>query len=269
MLGISALRTNRPDRAVEVMSQGDVTGRWEEKWVAYWQVYASALHANGQLEDALEVIGRGERVLPDALLRDEIQTRAALGQGREVGVLIDRAFTVPGLGVLAAIDAALEYRAHGHPEAAAAPLQRALDWLSARPSDERATSAHRFDAGRVLYWSDRWDEALPLFEELAQEDPTVPDRLGFLGTTLARLGRRQEAVAVAEQLAALGTPYLYGKEAFWRAKIRAILGDSAEAVVLIRQAIGEGLGFGGLHPEPDFESLSDYAPFVELMRPRG
>ena len=34
--------------------------------------------------------------------------------------------------------------------------------------------------------------------------------------------------------------------------------------------LGEGIAYGiWLHREPDFESMRDYPPFKELMRPKG
>lgn len=46
--------------------------------------------------------------------------------------------------------------------------------------------------------------------------------------------------------------------------------ENAQAVELLRSAINQGTYFGiWLHRDPDFESLRDYPPFQELMRPKG
>jgi hypothetical protein len=49
----------------------------------------------------------------------------------------------------------------------------------------------------------------------------------------------------------------------------AILGDKEGAVNLLRQAIKEGSAYSSLHAVEDFESLADYPPFVQFMKPKG
>lgn len=275
-LCLSASRTNRPERAVEVMSVEAYAGAWVENSAQTWRVYARAYHMLDRLREGLKVIEQGRRRLPDdlSLVQTEIELRAALGQVPEVNTLIDRAFTLPPQPytsvAMQPVIAALEYRAHGHSEAAKAALERARDWLASRPQEEVETPRYRYDLARVFYWTKRWEEALPVFEALVDEQPTSAARLRFLGTTLARLGRREEARRVAERLRALDQPYLWGANTAGRARIAAVLGDSADAVRLLRQAYSEGQPFGlEIHREPDFEMLRDYPPFVELVRPRG
>jgi len=57
-----------------------------------------------------------------------------------------------------------------------------------------------------------------------------------------------------------------------RARIAALLGDREEAVTLLRQAIEQGVNWGHgvwVHRDIDLESLHDYPPFQELLRPKG
>lgn len=72
-----------------------------------------------------------------------------------------------------------------------------------------------------------------------------------------------------ERLRKLETPFLLGVNTRWRAQIEAVLGDSADAVRLPRQAVEEGQPYPPLHREPDLEELETYPPFTELMRPRS
>ena len=51
------------------------------------------------------------------------------------------------------------------------------------------------------------------------------------------------------------------------ARIKTLLGDREGAVSLLRDWIG-GQGFD-LHTAIDFESLRDYPPFREFVRPKG
>jgi hypothetical protein len=47
-------------------------------------------------------------------------------------------------------------------------------------------------------------------------------------------------------------------------------GDREQAMVLLREAFTRGHAFSvGLHRDIDLESLHDYPPFVEFLRPRG
>jgi hypothetical protein len=110
-----------------------------------------------------------------------------------------------------------------------------------------------------------------LFEELWEEFTDNVLYLGFVGRIAARLGDRERALGVGDQLASLDVPYLRGRNTCERAKITAILGDDDGAVSLLRHAIGEGRDYDGhwLHRDIDFESLRDYPPFQELMRPKG
>jgi hypothetical protein len=60
---------------------------------------------------------------------------------------------------------------------------------------------------------------------------------------------------------------------FHRTRLATILGDRDRAVALFRQALDQGYdgiyGYGyGVHADPDFESLRDYPPFRELIRPK-
>jgi hypothetical protein len=58
-----------------------------------------------------------------------------------------------------------------------------------------------------------------------------------------------------------------GEVFYSQARIRALLGDREGAVRSLHDWIG-GQGFD-LHTEIDFESLADYAPFREFIRPKG
>jgi hypothetical protein len=55
-----------------------------------------------------------------------------------------------------------------------------------------------------------------------------------------------------------------------RAEIAALLGDREQAVTLLYQSFDQGQPYGtDLHLDIDFESLHHYAPFQELIRPKG
>jgi hypothetical protein len=116
------------------------------------------------------------------------------------------------------------------------------------------------------------EEAYGVARPLLDEFPQDVERRGFLGTLTACRGNRQEALEISEWLAALDTPYLNGANTLWRSSIAAELGDGDNAVAFWRQAVAEG--YLQVLPAGDgrwvaFESLRDYAPWQETMRPKG
>jgi hypothetical protein len=48
-----------------------------------------------------------------------------------------------------------------------------------------------------------------------------------------------------------------------------VLGQRAQAMSLIREAIAQGSLFTILHANVDFESMHDYQPFLDFMKPKG
>jgi hypothetical protein len=79
---------------------------------------------------------------------------------------------------------------------------------------------------------------------------------------------------ISDELRALSrSSVLSGYVPLWRARIAALLGDRDEAMALLRQVM-DGMTptsdqASWLHRDIDFESLHDYPPFRELMRPKG
>jgi tetratricopeptide (TPR) repeat protein len=169
--------------------------------------------------------------------------------------------------------AAEEMRAHGHEEAAMAMLQQAIQWYESRPAEEM-TAGRREGYATALYEARRWDEAKSVFEELPGTSPKESaDGRGYeawLGLIAARQGDRQKATAVSEWLENLKLPYLFGGNTYNRACIAAVLGDKDQAVALLKESFFQGVTCGSsLHRDFDFESLWDYPPFKEILKPKG
>jgi predicted Zn-dependent protease len=123
---------------------------------------------------------------------------------------------------------------------------------------------------RALALAGRGEEARAVVERLAGEKPDDPNYLGHLGVLAAGRGDRAGAQRVSAQLDALTQPYLRGRHTLWRARIAAALGERERAVALLRDALQQGQGYNALfHTVVDFEPLRDYAPFRELLRPKG
>ncbi len=63
---------------------------------------------------------------------------------------------------------------------------------------------------------------------------------------------------------------MWGMHTLERARIAAVLEDRDHAMDLLRRAIDQGVYDATLlHRDIDFESLRDYPPFQELLRPKG
>ena len=86
----------------------------------------------------------------------------------------------------------------------------------------------------------------------------------------ARLGNRERAWALLEELRQYDEPYDYGHRKYYAADIAAQLGERELAVELFREALSEGFyEFFWFHADMDQEPLYGYPPYEELRRPKG
>ena len=129
---------------------------------------------------------------------------------------------------------------------------------------------HRYSRAQTLYVAERWAEAKLLIDSLRLDSPDNVNMLGYQGTIAARLGNRDEALRINNELVATDRPYVFGRPTQWRARITAILEDREQAMSFLRQAYEKGRGFGvWLRHDMDLESLRDYPPFEAWIRPKG
>jgi tetratricopeptide (TPR) repeat protein len=122
----------------------------------------------------------------------------------------------------------------------------------------------------ALYVSEQWEEAGALIEKLRSEKPDDIDYLGYGGALAARRGDKEEALRISEELKRIDRPYTFGAQTYWRARIAALLGMKEEAVELLRQSFAQGNYYSVfIIQEADLDPLRDFAPFRELMKPKG
>jgi serine/threonine protein kinase/tetratricopeptide (TPR) repeat protein len=271
--GLEACSSNRPRECIEALSTIDPEAPWWRGWPFYWNVLTSAYHMLGEHERELDAALKGRKQYPSFLgtLNCEIRALAALGRIEEVKKCLDESLSfplqssTPGASMRIAAE---ELRAHGHADAALSILDRAIQWYRARPPEE----AHKLREGlaSTLYDAHRWEEARTLYETLARESPEDMDLQGTLGLLAARQGDREKAIKISEWLLNLKKPYLLGGPTYTRACIAAVLGERDQAAALLRDSFLQGVRMNvSLHTDPDFESLWDYPPFQELMKPKG
>jgi tetratricopeptide (TPR) repeat protein len=277
--GLAAMCLNRPQEAVDAFKKGksDVMSGLlrgvNQMW--YWRNFTASHHLLSDYTLELEVVRQAREGFPDAtyLGRDEVRALAALGRIDEVDRVVDECLTTPAVPISAGsvmLVAVEELRAHGQMEESRRLADRAVEWHRRRARAKGEAAGHRDGLGRALYLAERWDEAGEVFEDLSGEDPDNVDYRGFLGSLAVRRGHPGLAQSISNELANLDRKGLYGFHTYRLACIAALQGDSERAVQLLRDAFAQGHPFTvQVHREVDLESLWEYPPFQELIRPKG
>jgi hypothetical protein len=179
---------------------------------------------------------------------------------------------------------AAELHAHGQPLAARPAAERGVAWAKRRPAGE--LPEHLGFLCDALYLSERWDEARAVCGRMAAQHPNDRGPLERLASLAAHSGDRRAAERYAEQLSRMNlsdgvfTDWSSSREEVAaqyvqvvRARIAALTGQRAEAVRLL-QIVTDNFQIADipslfLREDPDFDSLRDYPPFEELVRPKG
>lgn len=297
-LGFLALLTNRPRETVEALRK-PVDWSLVQKsefplGVLGFMGLTRALHELGEYEVELKEARRGRSVYPDLLnsYAYEVRALAAMARVAEVNSLVNQILVMPphwgypscacvarGTPGYVMLSAAEELRAHNQHEASLKMASRAVEWYRSRTGEEAQREDTRSGLGDALYQEERWGEAKAVFSTLATEHPDNIFYKGRLGTLAARLGDRVKALRIAEELRRLDRPGLSGNHTFRSARIIALLGDKERAMALLREAVAqasgsteepESFGYALIYSHSmDLESLRDYPPFEELIKPKG
>jgi tetratricopeptide (TPR) repeat protein len=233
----------------------------------------TAHHMLGDYESELDITRQGLERFPQhpLLMLGEVSALAALHRKDAARAGVESIRSLPARerppSVLGwAID---ELRVHGHHEAAQEALHESIAWLMSQPHDAERS---RVELAGLLYRAERWEEARLLYEELAEEHPENTWYLADLGRLAARTGDRDEALRISEDLRSSRHTLMEGYRTQARARIAAVLGHRQQAMTLLREAFDWGAQWNRwppLHCDMDFESLHDYPPFQEFLRPKG
>ncbi len=243
-VALEATALNRPAEALEICRVFADERAFIRNWPVYWQIAAHAHHLAGDHGRELEVARRAAGQFPHPSGSTlEVRALIALGRVEEaVELLTNSAPLSPVLGPTgpeAMMFAVAEMRAHGYVGAAENVVDRLLESLSRETLADANSWSHRYSVAR------------------------------------ARAGDTQQARQGSRWLRDLETPFLFGANTYWRARIAAQLGELDESVALLRAALAEGLRLLtnsphlGIHMERDFEPLHDHPGFRELIRPKG
>jgi serine/threonine protein kinase/tetratricopeptide (TPR) repeat protein len=278
LIGLCELRLNRPQKTVEEFSVFDEKNRELSRWGSgswLFDVWAEAYHMLGNFKKELEVAKKGDKYYPEDVRFLAIKARSFAAQGKidNLREVIERSLTTASTEWTPAdvmVEGAEELRAHGRKEESIKIAGEAVEWYKGRPSEEAAKEENRYYLADALYTAECWEEAQSIFEALLSEKPDHIDYKGYLGSIAARLGDREKAIRISDELKALNKPYLFGNHAYWRACIASLLGEKEQAVALLRESFAQGREYGVyLHRDVDLEPLRDYPPFQELIKPKG
>ncbi len=274
-----ATRLNRPREALACL--GDLEridwktfGQWM-KGAAILRVAAQAHHLLGEYDAELAVADLGVQHYPDLLVlrRDQVRALAALGRLVEVDRVVTDSLKIRGQfagagDVMQA--AAMELRAHGHPDASRAMATRCADWFAGSVADDAGPTAQAEGRIECLWLAERFDEAKRLADQAAEASPHDRWAIGHRGILAARLGDRVAAEAAGRSLAALDSIETEGESSYGRACIAAQLGDRDRSVALLQEAVGRGFQYWNyLHAYMFLEPLHGYPPFEDLLKPQG
>lgn len=278
-LALSLRETNHPREAREAFEDWFArVGSSTTRWFGLWTQYAVTVHILGDYDRELEVARWAREELQGGeldLMAAEGRALAGRGEAEAVWPLAVEIESFPGSGtepgaVLANL--AAELRAHGTHDASVRLLERARAWEAAQPRALRTSVAGRLLLGRLLYLSERWEEAAEVWAAMDRDSLPLATRVRAaerLGAAAARQGDTDRARHQARRLEELSDPALNGRATLGRARIAALLGDRAEAVELLRRALSEGVAYGlWLHRDMDLEALRDAAAYRELVRPK-
>ena len=135
-------------------------------------------------------------------------------------------------------------------------------------SQPESVSPDRETLAAAYYFSERYDQALPLYRELATANSRRTMRLAVC---YANLGEREQALKIIEQLQAMEQPRSRGRYKYYIGLIYANLGEKEQALQYLKQAYREGYRFNTGTFQNAFEliPLRAYAPFEEFVAPKG
>ena len=269
LIGLAARKNNQPGLTVDTYKEFELEQLTGSVQVDWWlTVYIEALYMLGEHDKALDKVRLRKREFPDSPLNlvFEAALRAAMGETEEVESIVNESFQLSESAPRPVfIYAAMALRRYGYLDEADEVCQRALAWLRSRTDGD-----YRYSTARILYLDGQWAEAGSLFEELHQEKPDDIEYLGYSGAAAARMGRVELARRVIDRLYNRKEPYMFGEHLHWCARIYSILEEKKRAVDMLREAYGRGYEYGMDELLIiDFESLKDYRPYIDLMRPKG
>ena len=275
LTGLMALRLNRPRETVDTFQRmgdrEDALGfAWEAGRFGNW---ANAHNMLGEHDRELDVLRHAGQYFPDKVWIKIREVRALVAMKRleEARQSVDQTVAMASTywtrdRILR--DMAEVYRGLGYIEESRDLIGHATTSFEIHRSDQSRRS--RLEYAFLLFASERWTEARDIADELLPADPHDLSVLSLLGSLAARLGHREEAIAISTRLENDQRPYLYGDNMYACACISAQLGEHDRAMEFLRDAFARGFrSYFRLKWDMDLEPLRNEPEFKELLRPAG
>ncbi|MBA2689141.1 MAG: hypothetical protein H0U64_13735, partial [Gemmatimonadaceae bacterium] len=245
----------------------------------YYRDYSIVLHMLRKYDKQLEVATLGMKAYPDRLIMlvAQVSALAALNRMEEVRAVVSRSVTMPASAGITAysvfVAAATELAAHGHAAESKDVAEQAIAWLKRnRPGTALTTRARTTKANTsilgMMMLAGRVRDAKTTADSLLVLHDECIECITISGEAAAILGNKAEAQKAVDRLLAFNQPHMQGDNIYAAARIKARMGEKAEAVQLLRESISKGVYYSQFNDfEPAFISLRGYAPFEELLKP--
>ncbi len=280
--GELAIRTNRPNKAIEILSQFNYKPfeYIEDNSINITRIggFAEAYILTGQYEKAIELI---QQYCPEESKFWNcywflIRAYTRLGKMDAIEKLIEensRREDILGSNGFAILNliTAFELSVLKNEKSAKKFAEKALRvYLKSDKESDRRWLAWSY------YMKEDWENAAKIFKELSDKDLNDPEfitSLGIIATKHPEVGPAQ-AHSIIQQIETMKRDNVrgsMGNRKYTQASIYAHLGEKEKAVELLKQAYHEGFRFGG--DVYQFDSwlipLFDYPPFQEFVKPKG
>ncbi len=245
-----------------------------------WISLTGTLHLAGEHAEELKEALALRRESPDSWNAVFMQARALIGLGRipDLWRLVEEGMNLPtsfsaGPHILGLAE---ELHAHGLREDGSKMALRAIEFYTTLLDlSLPAEPAYRFALSSALHLTGRAREARGLFDRAAADDrlgsrilPTE-EFYGYSGSYAALAGDPATAKAFIGRLRGL-EEVDRGTRIFWEAAILASLGQRAEAVAALREAVEAGYWiWGRLHRLPFFDPIRAEPAWRAFMEDLG
>jgi hypothetical protein len=278
--GQAAMAVNRPREALAWFERVDPSKGWVAGWTDYWLWSVAIAHLAGDRGAMVSLARRARHTFPNRLPSYvcAMFPFAIDGTPGPLFATLDSAATLPssdGWTYEEVVDeAAREALLHGHRALSQQLWRRVVALDSAQIAGAPIDAAMRDREVIALLELGRTPAALALARVARVAAPKSSRALATLAVAEVASGDTAAARAAREELRhrITATPNFSerGSLSLESARIGAALGDSAGATEDLRAALhAEALTRYSLHQSVTLQRLEPYAPFQELMRPRG
>jgi hypothetical protein len=168
--------------------------------------------------------------------------------------------------------ASRELAAHSHKDAAIDMAKQAAAWYKHRLEAGKPSPRLRSAYAAALLLGGDCTQALQIRKDLLNDrEDSISAQAAYAVTLVTCGGSHAEARKIADALAKLDRPFLRGAHQYQCARILAELGDREAAMQALQAAYAHGYAWNGteVHLDFAFDSLRNYLPFQELIKPKG